>query len=85
MRALASELTNGRELRALRVGESLNGDTPQVWALSVTIPRPKGGSLTWQTFQKSLVLGVSDTDGDDRVARAPYMYVLYLYTQWELK
>jgi len=39
------ELTNGRELRALRVGEALNRGTPQVWGLSVPVPRPRGREL----------------------------------------
>ena len=38
----ASELTNGRELRALQVGEALNRGSPPVWGLSVPVPRPRG-------------------------------------------
>jgi len=43
----ASELTNERELRALRDGDALNGGTPQVWGLSEPIPRPRGRELAW--------------------------------------
>jgi len=40
-----TELTNGRELRALWDGDTLNGSTPQVWDLSVPIPRPRRREL----------------------------------------
>ena len=79
-----SELTNRRELRALRVGETLNGghSTALGSLCTRTQTEGKGVSRTWQTFQKSLALGVSDADDDNGVARAPYTYVrsLPLYT-----
>ena len=79
VRALASELTSRRELRALRVGETLKGALHMSGvSLHRTQTEGKGVSMTWQTFQKSLALGVSDTDDDNGVARAPYMYVLSL-------
>jgi len=42
----ASELTNARQLRALRDGDALNGGTPLVWGLSVPT-EGKGVSLSW--------------------------------------
>ena len=80
---LASELTNGRELRALRVGETLNGGTLWVWVLSATIPRLRQGCFSDLTnFPEVPGAGVSDADGENGVARAPYIYVcsLPLYT-----
>jgi len=87
VRALVSELTSRRELRALQVGETLKGALHRSGvSLHRTQTEGKGVSLTWQTFEKSLALGVSDADDDNGVARAPSrMYVLYLYTQWELE
>ena len=42
----ASKLTNRRGLRALRVGEGLNGGTPQVWGLPVPYPDKGEGSFS---------------------------------------
>ena len=42
----ASELSNERQLRALRDGDALNEGTPQVWGLSVPTER-KGVSPSW--------------------------------------
>jgi len=83
----ASELTNGRELRVLRDGDVLNRGTPQVWGLSVPIPRPMGREFLCQKLANfPEVPGVGgleympDIDGDDGATRAPYASCLLLYT-----
>ena len=56
---IESELTNGRELRALWVSEALNEGTPHVWGLPVPVPHDQGEGVfpSWRTSQKSLVQG----------------------------
>ena len=79
-----SELTNRRELRALRVGETLNGGTPQLWGLSAPYPDRGGREFSdLANFAEVPGTGISDADDDNGVARAPYTYVrskLPLYT-----
>jgi len=63
----ASELTNTRQLRALRDGDALNGGTPQVWGRSVPT-EGKGVSSSWHGGGLEYKPKVDD---DDRPARAP--------------
>ena len=80
MRALASEPTNQRQLRALQVEHGHSTDVGLLCTCTQT--EGKGVSKTSRTFQKSQALGASNTNGDNGVARAPY--IIYLYTQWKL-
>ena len=80
-----SVLTNGRELRALQIGEALNGGTPMVWGLSALVPRLRGREfLRVGELPKSPWCGgleyMPDVDGDDGAAGAPYVRSLPLYT-----
>ena len=82
VRALASKL----ELRALWVGETLNGSTPQVWGLSVPVPRPKGREILWigkfsrSPWRRGLPMLMVTTELQEL-----FTYILYLCTQWQLK
>ena len=72
----ASELTNARQLRALRDGDALNGGTPQVWGLSVPVPRLRGREFlrVGKLPRCPRHVGAEympELDGGDRAARAP--------------
>ena len=88
-RVRAPELSNRRELRALRVGETLSKGTPQVWGLSVPIPRPRKREFLWVGelprshwcggLSTCLMLMVM-TELQELLTHVPY-----LYTRWKLK
>ena len=83
-----SELTNGRELRALRDGDALNGGTLLVWDLSAAVPRPWGVSPSWQTSQKPLVRGFEYTCPTLKVTtelQELITCVSCLYIRWKLE
>ena len=76
LRVRASELTNGRELRALQVGEALNRGSPPVWGLSVPVPRLRGREFLWVgdpprcPWHGGLDY-MTNVDGNSVAARAP--------------
>ena len=80
-----SELTNGIELRALRVGEALNGGTPQVWDLTGPVPRPKGREFLFPEVSGAGGLSTCLTLMVTTELQELLTYIPHLYTRWKLE